>query len=134
LSVEQFDGSIWEPACDQGHISKVLARAGHQVVSTDLVSYGYGEPGRDFLTEQKLLAKHIITNPQYGRGLADAFVKHALQLTERTGGKVAMPLAIHSLCHPVRHQLFRPSARLRLLPRSMSLLARRRRHQSYGNA
>jgi len=106
LSVEQFDGSIWEPACGQGHISKVLASAGHQVVSTDLMSYGYGEAGRDFLAERKPLAKHIVTNPPYGRGLADAFVKHALQLTENNGGKVAMLLAIQSLCHPLRHQLF----------------------------
>jgi hypothetical protein len=106
LSVEQFDGSIWEPACGQGHISKVLAEAGHEVVSTDLVDYGYGQPGRDFLTEREPLAKHIITNPPYGRGLADTFVKHALNLTRSTGGKVAMLLTMNSLCHPVRHELF----------------------------
>jgi hypothetical protein len=106
LSVEQFDGSIWEPACGQGHISKVLAEAGHQVVSTDLIDYGFGEGGRDFLAERKSLAKHVVTNPPYGRGLADEFVKHSLRLTETTGGKVAMLLSIHSLCHPLRHQLF----------------------------
>ena len=106
LSAESFDGSVWEPACGQGHISKVLIGAGHQVVSTDLVNYGYGEAGRDFFAERRPLAKHIITNPPYGRGLADAFVKHALNLTKATGGKLAMLLAIHSLCHPLRHELF----------------------------
>jgi hypothetical protein len=106
LSAERFDGSVWEPACGQGHISKVLIEAGHWVVSTDLVAYGYGEAGRDFLAEPEPLAKHIITNPPYGRGLADAFVKHALDLTRRTGGKVAMLLTISSLCHPLRHNLF----------------------------
>ncbi len=45
-------------------------------------------------------AKHILTNPPYGRGLADAFVTHALALTKRTGGTVAMLLAIQSLAHP----------------------------------
>jgi hypothetical protein len=106
LAAESFDGPIWEPACGQGHISKVLVEAGHQVVSTDLVEYDYGEAGRDFLTERKSLAKHIITNPPYGRGLADAFVKHALDLTRQTGGKVAMLLTMNSLCHPLRHDLF----------------------------
>lgn len=47
LAAERFNGSIWEPACGQGHISKVLAEAGHEVISTDLVDYGYGQSGRD---------------------------------------------------------------------------------------
>lgn len=106
LTVEAFDGSIWEPACGEGHISKVLAAAGHEVVSTDLVSYGFGEGGRDFLAERAPLARNIVTNPPYGRGLADAFVKHALALAATTGGKVAMLLNITSLCHPRRHEFF----------------------------
>lgn len=106
LAVECFEGSIWEPACGEGHISKVLLEAGHSVVSTDLVDHGYGEPGRDFLGERLALAKHIVTNPPYGRGLGDAFVKHALHLTAKTGGKVAMLLNINSLCHPRRHAFF----------------------------
>jgi hypothetical protein len=84
----------------------VLAQAGHEVVSTDLIDYGYGLSGRDFFAECRPLAKHIVTNPPYGRGLADAFVKHALALTKQTGGKVAMLLAVQSLCHPLRHELF----------------------------
>ena len=31
LSVEKFDGRIWEPCCGQGHISKVLSAAGYEV-------------------------------------------------------------------------------------------------------
>ena len=34
LSVESFQGDIWEPACGDGAISKVLEAAGYQVVST----------------------------------------------------------------------------------------------------
>jgi hypothetical protein len=63
LSVERFDGTIWEPACGTGWISKELILAGYEVVSTDLVDYGYGEPGRDFLAEREPRAKHIVTNP-----------------------------------------------------------------------
>lgn len=106
LAAESFDGSIWEPACGQGHISKVLVAAGHDVVSTDLIAYGYGEPNRDFLCETRPLAKHIVTNPPYGRGLADAFAKHALRLTAETSGNVAMLMNMSGLCHPLRHAFY----------------------------
>lgn len=106
LSVESFDGCIWEPACGQGHISKVLVEARYDVVSTDLVKYGYGEENRDFLAETRSLAKHIITNPPYGRGLADAFAKHAIKLTAETGGTVAMLMNLSGLCHPLRHDFW----------------------------
>ncbi|WP_041787782.1 hypothetical protein [Rhodomicrobium vannielii] len=42
LSVERFDGPIWEPACGTGWISEELIAAGYDVLSTDLVNYGYG--------------------------------------------------------------------------------------------
>ena len=102
LSVETFDGDIWEPACGDGRIAKVLADHGHAVVATDLHAYGVGTSGIDFLRERTARAKHIVTNPPYGRGLADAFVKQALALTRETGGKVAMLLNMASLCHPLR--------------------------------
>ena len=61
--VEKFAGPIWEPACGDGAISKVLVARGYDVVSTDLVSRGYG-PGRvDFLMEYEARAPNIITNP-----------------------------------------------------------------------
>jgi hypothetical protein len=104
LSVESFNGPIWEPACGEGHISKVLEAHHHSVVSTDLATcWGYGLTGKDFLGTSIPLAKHIVTNPPYGRGLADAFITHALRMTRTTGGTVAMLLAIQSLAHPMRH-------------------------------
>ena len=63
LSVEHFDGSIWEPACGDGAISRPLIAAGHEVVSTDLVDRGFGISGVDFMLERGPRAKHIITNP-----------------------------------------------------------------------
>lgn len=112
LSAESFDGPIWEPACGEGHISKELIAAGYVVVSTDLVPYGYGASGRDFLAEREPLAKHIVTNPPYGKGLADEFARHALDLTRETGGTVAMLMNIAGLCHPLRHDFYvrRPPA------------------------
>ncbi len=102
LSVETFDGDIWEPACGDGRIAKVLTAQGHAVTSTDLHDYGYGETGIDFLKQQISRARHIVTNPPYGRGLADRFVSRALTLTRQTGGKVAMLLNMASLSHPRR--------------------------------
>jgi hypothetical protein len=106
LSVESFDDMIWEPACGDGAISRVLAAAGHRVISTDLIDRGYGLSGIDFLKEAAPRAKHIITNPPYGGGLADRFIGQALKLTRATGGTIAMLMDLSSLCHPVRHAKF----------------------------
>ena len=52
LELEQFAPVIWEPACGEGHISKVLQAHGYQVISTDLVYRGFGDPEPlDFLKE-----------------------------------------------------------------------------------
>ena len=114
LSVESFEGSIWEPACGDGAISKTLLAAGCQIVSTDRFAYGFGESGVDFLKETFPRARHIVTNPPYGRGLADTFIVKALALTRQTGGKVAMLLNLASLCHPLRTSFWRryPPARI----------------------
>ncbi|MGO9005299.1 MAG: hypothetical protein ACLQB4_05985 [Beijerinckiaceae bacterium] len=106
LSVEEFDGSIWEPACGEGAIAKVLSAAGHEVVSTDRYAYGFGESDVDFLTARTPRARHIVTNPPYGSGLADAFMLKALSLTRQTGGKLALLLNLSSLCHPGRTALW----------------------------
>ena len=89
LQVESFDGAIWEPACGDGAISKVLESAGHQVVSTDLVDRGYGTARIDFLMETRALAPKIITNPPFKLGTD--FVLRALALTT---GKIAMLLKV----------------------------------------
>lgn len=65
LGVESFEGSIWEPACGDGAISRVLESNGHTVVSTDLHDYGYGESGVDFLEQTELRAPNIVTNPPF---------------------------------------------------------------------
>ena len=107
LSVENFDGSIWEPACGDGAISRELTKAGYDVTSTDLADRGFGKGGNDFLKSEEPLAKHIITNPPYGtHGLGDAFVRRALIHTRKTGGTVAMLLNLRSLANPDRHKKF----------------------------
>lgn len=51
LENETFNHSIWECACGEGHIAKVLESNGYSVISTDLIDRGYGEGGIDFLTQ-----------------------------------------------------------------------------------
>lgn len=78
LSVEQFDSTIWEPACGDGAITTVLQQLGYAVHSSDLNDYGFGHTGVDFLMEQKASAATIITNPPYK--LANEFVLKAVEL------------------------------------------------------
>ena len=89
LELEQFSPVIWEPACGEGHISKVLQAHGYEVISTDLVYRGFGDPEPlDFLKETlEGFEGDIITNPPYSAGLE--FVQRALE-SVRPGGKVAM--------------------------------------------
>lgn len=83
VRVESLPKRIWEPACGRGAISEVLASAGHDVISTDLVDYGYGRPGVDFLMETTAPrgVGCIVTNPPFK--LADQFARHALTLTPK---------------------------------------------------
>lgn len=70
--------AVWEPACGNGAISKVLLKHRLLVASSDLNDQGYGEPGVNFLTDHypfKHTDKVIITNPPYK--LAEEFVRYA---------------------------------------------------------
>lgn len=67
LGNEEFNHLIWECACGEGHMSKVLEAAGHKVISTDLVYRGFGEKDPlDFLKSDITdFQGDIITNPPY---------------------------------------------------------------------
>lgn len=103
LSVETFPGIIWEPACGDGAISKVLLEEGYDVVSSDLFHYGYGVPGVDFLQSSETVT-HIITNPPFKH--AQDFVQMALNSTT---GKVAMLLKLQFLEGKKRKTFFESS-------------------------
>lgn len=106
LAAERFEGSIWEPACGNGAIASELIASGYDVAATDIADWGYGTSGLDFLSAEDPRGRNIVTNPPYGYGLADAFVRQALRFTAETGGRVAMLMNIASLCHPSRHGSF----------------------------
>ena len=69
-------GTIWEPACGDGAISRVLNDAGHSMVSSDLHDRGFGDWTGDFLTAEPMYEPAaIITNPPFN--LAEAFIRRA---------------------------------------------------------
>ena len=121
LDLEPFSHRIWEPACGQGHISKVLEAHGHEVVSTDLIDRGYGIGGIDFLSLRSVdgglgvrgavpsvpvtlpFDGDCITNPPYK--YAQEFVETALDLVVE-GHKVAMFLKLTFLEGKSRRALF----------------------------
>ena len=103
----------WEPAAGAGHVARVLAAHGWQVLATDL-----HPPARcvvpvaplDFLTSAGPSGSHplaIVTNPPYGpqSRLALAFLAHALGLANRRGGLVALLLPFEFDAAGSRHEL-----------------------------
>lgn len=78
LENEYFNPWIWECACGNGAISKVLFDEGYHTIDTDLYDYGYGKSGIDFLSTKDPTSGSydIITNPPFN--LAEQFVSHAI--------------------------------------------------------
>jgi hypothetical protein len=75
---EKFKGDIWECACGDGAMSRVLEESSRPVYSSDLYKRGYGDHGLDFLNPTRS-ADNIITNPPYNcaEGFVASGVKHA---------------------------------------------------------
>ena len=85
---ESFRGEIWESACGNGAMSKVLETSSNKVISSDLFDRGYGDPNHDFLDSWRK-ASNIVTNPPYNT--AEGFVKSGL---ERAENKFALLLRL----------------------------------------
>ena len=82
IASEEFQGSIWEPACGNGAMSEVLKETGNEVFSSDLFHRGYGNfTPVDFTNASSALRVHnVITNPPYN--LAEEFVSSGLRLVQ----------------------------------------------------
>lgn len=106
LKLEKFFPYVWECACGEGHLSKVLEEHGYKVRSSDIVDRGYpGTEVLDFLKADldKQYTRDIITNPPYK--YAKEFVEHALDIS-MDGTKVAMFLKVQFLEGKARRALF----------------------------
>jgi hypothetical protein len=89
----QFRTPLWECACGDGNISKVLARYDNtgKIRATDIIY------GQDFFSFDTIGdSRSIITNPPFGSQGKDAerFIRHALELTRPVKGLVAMLLRV----------------------------------------
>lgn len=118
LAREKFIGPVWEPACGDGAISRVLIDAGYEVVSTDLVDRGYGQSRVDFLMEYRSQAPNVVTNPPYK--YACEFARKAVELST---GKVAFLVRLQFLESKERRELFDqyPPARVWVFSERLSM-------------
>jgi hypothetical protein len=80
INNEKLEGDVWESACGDGAMSRVLEEASRSVLSTDLYERGYGEAGHDFLKATRK-ADNIITNPPYNS--AEGFVEVGARQAKR---------------------------------------------------
>ena len=86
LDKETLIGDIWEPACGEGHISKVVEKKYGYVKNTDLVNRGFGDTNIDFLNEQlKTKVDTIITNPPF-----KLFTEFVLQSKRLSKSKICL--------------------------------------------
>ena len=96
-------GPVWEPCCGDGAIARIVGDRGHHVVATDLAEYGFGRSGVDFFACREMPegCRALVTNPPYGNGATQPatggasaamlrFLRHALDLTERAEGQLAL--------------------------------------------
>jgi hypothetical protein len=94
LSVERF-AQVWDPAGGDGGIITAMP-ANIRCWASDIAPDSEYVVERDFFDCPDAGGYDIITNPPYGiqSRLAVRFIEHALALTERHGGKVAMLLKV----------------------------------------
>ena len=78
LEVEDIIYPALEPACGEGHISKLL---GTNTISTDLIDRGYGDWFGDFLRCSYPNIETVITNPPFA--LFQEFLEKALMVANK---------------------------------------------------
>jgi hypothetical protein len=102
---------VWEPACGDGAICKVLESHGARIVASDLFDRGYGDAGVDFLSASlPSQVSAIVTNPPYT--LAAPFIERATSY----GVWVAMLLRGSYWHAKTRHHLFRHTGPVAVCP------------------
>ena len=101
----RFTGEIWEPACGDGRMSKIINR-------------GYGTAGVDFLASSREV-DNIITNPPFN--LAFEFIVQGLRLSRRC---LALLLPIRYLTGKRRAKLYHefPPAKVIVIPNKVDFL------------
>lgn len=117
LEIEDIKHTVLEPCCGEGHISEVLKKAGHEVISSDLIYRDYGigcaniydyhnESGILYHTNKKMIDTDfdIVTNPPYKE--AGKMTEHMMELLNE-GGKLIQFLKLTFLESKARKELFK---------------------------
>jgi len=99
----KLNNNLWECACGEGHISKILLKKGYNVKSSDLINRGFGEQ-QDFLKYEERFDGDIITNPPFI--LAEDFIKKAIEVL-KDGNKLILLMKIQFLESESRYNLFK---------------------------
>lgn len=109
-----YRGKVWECACGNGAMSRVL-QSEFNVVSTNLADRGYGTTGVDFLKQTELQGDVIITNPPFK--LADEFIRKGFSLRPSYMAML-LPSSFWHAAGPTkrRDDLFRQCTPSRVLP------------------
>ncbi len=126
LHYEKFEGTILEPSCGNGAISKRLKKHGYKVRSQDLYNHGYGKPNKDFIKHTKHY-DNIITNPPFN--IANKYVLHALSLKPT---KLCLLLRLPYLEGAARYNIiFRktPPARIRVFTERITFYPSRHKNK-----
>ena len=100
LRKEEFGGSVLEPCCGAGAISKLL----NNCISSDIRKDEnvFGEKGKDIFTYPEKSFNNIITNPPYI--IAQKVIEKSLNITRN---KVAMLLKLSFLESKGRYNFFK---------------------------
>ena len=121
LALELVPHCVWEPAAGSGAIVRVLEKAGHTVIASDIVDYGAGYQLNDYLTAAPPLGiEGEVTNPPFR--LAEAFARKALTEVPY----VALLLRMNFLESTRRLPFFRahPPARVWISSRRLPMMHR----------
>ena len=106
-----MSGYIWECACGNGNLGRVLIKNNFLLVATDIKDRGFGiSRDTDFLKTNFCLGRIILTNPPYS--LATEFIEHALEILPEGGLYIAL-MNITYLAGQKRYQLVYSKGSLR---------------------
>jgi hypothetical protein len=87
--------NVWECACGEGHLAKVLKERGLLGQASDVIDRGYEDARElDFYFRSDIWDGDILTNPPYGD--AQKFCQHSLDSVDE-GSKVVMLMRIQFL-------------------------------------
>lgn len=118
LNNYSFEGDVWECACGDGRMARVLEEAGYNVAATDLIDRGFGRAGIDFLLENTRV-DNVITNPPFN--LAYEFIEQGLRLSTKC---LALFLPIRYLTGKKRAELYKkyPPTKIIVIPNKVDFL------------